>query len=1019
MREREEGELAAERRPGTPEAPGLDSLRRGRPPDPGDVPRVLRGARAPARALVEPDPPARVRAPAHERRDEPVHPVLPRQGRTRRSGARRPCQKCFRDQRHRQRRAHRPTPHLLRDARQLLLRRLLQGRVVRLGPRARHAGVRDRPPAAVGDGLRDRRGDRRDLAGPRDPRAPGSSAAARPTTTGRPTPRAPAGPCSEIYVDRGPRYGPEGGPAVDEDRFLEIWNHVFMQDLVDEHGEVVGELPAKNIDTGASVERIARGAPGRPDGLRDRPVPSAPRGGGVALRPPATARTTGGDVSSGSSPSTARATTFLIADGVQPSNEGRGYVLRRMLRRLVVATPGGSGSSGRSWHRLVARRRWSPFGDAYPELVENRAFVEQVDAPEEERFARDAPPGDGPVRGGGGPARARGRLPGDVVFKLHDTFGFPPELTRELAGDAGLAVDGSGSSALMAEQRERAQRGRQARRWGRTSAPCPVGRTEFVGYETLEAEARIGRRSTRGRPRSRSPRRARRSAVVLGPDPVLRGGRRPGRGPGRDPYLRRGAACGSTTPSGPGPHDRPPGHGREPARCAGRGRPRRGGPRAAGGDRAGPHRDPRRPLDPPPRARRARPAGGLARGAGAAAVRLPPPTRPCRATPRARRGARRTAAWPRTSRSRSSRRPSTRPGARARSRSSARSTATSCASSRSGTTRGSCAGGPTCRTPATGRGRAVPRGRRSAPGCAGSRRSVGPDALRRSTLERELLRGLVRGPGRRRPPGGPGAGAAAVVQVQAPAAASSAGSAARTREAGSPPWRSPRSPWRRGAGGLGGSPGGRGPGGPRPGAGAARPRRLAARAAASCSAAPRAARRLVAAACSKNLVARGVTAPAPARARGQGDRRGRRRQADPRVRGRAAGPAAVRDALGADPRSPPRSSSGLRSCGARAAGPAGGSSASTSGRPGSASRSPTTNAAGSPCPSAPIADGSAPGPPPPSPSSSAERGVVAGGRGAPALALGASAGEAARQAEAFAEALREVLPSPWPSTTSA
>ncbi len=300
----------------------------------------------------------------------------------------------------------------------------------------------------------------------------------------------PAGPCSEIYVDRGPKYGPEGGPAVDEERFLEIWNHVFMQEEVDDRANVVGELPAKNIDTGSSVERLAVV-------LQDvesvfetdlfRPLLEVAE----SLSGRRHGEDPGADVSLKVIAEHGRATTFLIADGVLPSNEGRGYVLRRMLRR-VVSHARRLGIEHEVMPRLV-QTTVEQFGDAYPELVENRAYVEQVAASEEERFVSTLRQGMTLLESEVGRARSAGVLPGDVVFKLHDTFGFPRELTRELALDAGLELDEERFDALMAEQRERAKRAAKRGRLGEelAEAAASSGRTEFVGYERLEAEGRL------------------------------------------------------------------------------------------------------------------------------------------------------------------------------------------------------------------------------------------------------------------------------------------------------------------------------------------------------------------------------------------------------------------------------------------------------------------------------------------------------------------------------------------------
>jgi alanyl-tRNA synthetase len=298
----------------------------------------------------------------------------------------------------------------------------------------------------------------------------------------------PAGPCSEIYVDRGPRYGAEGGPAVDEERNLEIWNHVFMQDEVDDEMRVVGELPAKNIDTGSSLERVAMVLQDRDSYFETdlmRPLLDVVESL-AGTRHGTDART---DVSLKVVAEHGRATTFLIADGVLPSNEGRGYVLRRMLRR-VVSHARRLGIEREVMPRLV-ETTVERFGDVYPELVENRAYVEQVAMSEEERFAGTLRQGMALFEAEAG--SAPGRLSGDVVFKLHDTFGFPRELTAELAVEAGLQVDDGRFDELMAEQRERAKRAAKRSRTGEDLAAIATeaGRTDFVGYAALESDGRL------------------------------------------------------------------------------------------------------------------------------------------------------------------------------------------------------------------------------------------------------------------------------------------------------------------------------------------------------------------------------------------------------------------------------------------------------------------------------------------------------------------------------------------------
>ncbi len=310
----------------------------------------------------------------------------------------------------------------------------------------------------------------------------------------------PAGPCSEIFVDRGPKYGPEGGPNVDEDRYMEIWNHVFMQEEVDGEANVIGELPAKNIDTGASLERVATVLQAvdnifetdlfRP--LLEEAESLAGKRHGEDER---------ADVSLKVIAEHGRATTFLIADGVLPSNEGRGYVLRRELRR-VVSHARRLGIDRPVMDRL-AETTVKMLGEAYPELVANRAYIVQVAGSEEERFAATLRQGMAVFEAEAERARASRMVPGDVVFKLHDTHGFPKELTRELAEDVGLAVDMDRFEALMQEQRERAKKaakgggilelaGLSEGRSG-VAGTLSVGRrpTEFVGYERLESEAKL------------------------------------------------------------------------------------------------------------------------------------------------------------------------------------------------------------------------------------------------------------------------------------------------------------------------------------------------------------------------------------------------------------------------------------------------------------------------------------------------------------------------------------------------
>jgi alanyl-tRNA synthetase len=298
----------------------------------------------------------------------------------------------------------------------------------------------------------------------------------------------PAGPCSEIYVDRGAKYGTGGGPAVDEERHIEIWNHVFMQEEVDDEMRVVGELPAKNIDTGSSLERVAVVLQ-EVDNIFETDLmrPLLEVAEELAGVPHGKDERT--DVSLKVVAEHGRATTFMIADGILPSNDGRGYVLRRMLRR-VVSHARHLGIDDEVMPRLV-ETAVECFGAAYPELAENQAYVKQVAASEEERFA--ATLRQGMTLFETEASRAAGSLSGDVVFKLHDTFGFPRELTAELAAETGLDIDDARFDELMTAQRERAKAAARQRRAGEDLAgvAADVGRTEFVGYRTLQSDGRV------------------------------------------------------------------------------------------------------------------------------------------------------------------------------------------------------------------------------------------------------------------------------------------------------------------------------------------------------------------------------------------------------------------------------------------------------------------------------------------------------------------------------------------------
>ena len=308
--------------------------------------------------------------------------------------------------------------------------------------------------------------------------------------------RGPAGPCSEIYYDRGPEYGPEGGPEVDEDRYIEIWNLVFMQyERADggtkDHFEVIGDLPKQNIDTGMGLERVAFI-------LQDvetiyeidqiRPL--------IDLASDLSGKSYGAtevdDVRMRVIADHIRSSLMLISDGVTPANEGRGYVLRRLLRRSVRALRL-LGVTKPSFEALFTASK-DAMVEAYPELEENFSRVLRIALAEEAGFARTLETGTVALEQA--IAKANGILPGEVAFLLHDTYGFPIDLTVEIAEEHELTVNRDGFNQLMQDQKDRAKQDAKDKKLGGGSLQVysevrSVGATEFVGYEQLEAEAEI------------------------------------------------------------------------------------------------------------------------------------------------------------------------------------------------------------------------------------------------------------------------------------------------------------------------------------------------------------------------------------------------------------------------------------------------------------------------------------------------------------------------------------------------
>ena len=267
----------------------------------------------------------------------------------------------------------------------------------------------------------------------------------------------PCGPCSEIFYDLGPEHGPDGGPAHGgEARFIEIWNLVFMQFSRGDDGELV-PLPATGIDTGAGLERILTVLQGVDTAwdidIFKRLLAEASRITGVEG-----GQDTELDVSLRIFADHARTVAFLISDGVFPSNEDRGYVLRRIIRRAVRHAYV-LGVADAVMTQLVDAVI-DVMGESYPDLVKNQSFIRDVVGNEEERFRRTLATGSQILDAALGDVEAGGRLPGSVAFQLHDTYGFPVELTEEILGERGFTVDRAGFDQEMDVQRTRARAAR-------------------------------------------------------------------------------------------------------------------------------------------------------------------------------------------------------------------------------------------------------------------------------------------------------------------------------------------------------------------------------------------------------------------------------------------------------------------------------------------------------------------------------------------------------------------------------
>ncbi|MCC9204629.1 alanine--tRNA ligase [Arthrobacter sp. zg-Y769] len=316
----------------------------------------------------------------------------------------------------------------------------------------------------------------------------------------------PGGPCSEIYYDRGPAYGQEGGPAVDETRYIEIWNLVFMQYQLSAvrsktDFDVAGELPQKNIDTGLGLERLAmilQGVENMYETDQVRPVLDK------------AAELSGKTYTSAEDPSDPhhtddvrmrvvgdhiRSALMLISDGVSPSNEGRGYVLRRLIRRAVRAMRL-LGVETAVLPELLPVSRDAMKG-TYPEVEADFARISRIAYAEEKAFLRTIASGTERLEEAVKVSKAAGApLSGEEAFALHDTYGFPIDLTLEMAEEAGLKVDEAGFRSLMSEQRKRAQADARGKKHGHADMSVfnellAAGSTVFTGYDELKTESKV------------------------------------------------------------------------------------------------------------------------------------------------------------------------------------------------------------------------------------------------------------------------------------------------------------------------------------------------------------------------------------------------------------------------------------------------------------------------------------------------------------------------------------------------
>src|ERR1700724_259992 len=322
----------------------------------------------------------------------------------------------------------------------------------------------------------------------------------------------PGGPCSEIYFDKGPGHGREGGPEADEDRYLEVWNLVFMQDMLSavrakDDFDVEAPLPARNVDTGMGLERMASILQGV-DNLYEIDTTYKILERAAELTEQNYGRDAASDVALRVIADHVRSAVMLLEDGVLPSNEGRGYVLRRIMRRSMRnlrlprgAQRGGGAASGTSERFMpeLTSVAIEAMAGLYPELTRDAANIRTVIDAEEAAFASTLRTGTAIFDASVEENRRRNltTLSGAQAFQLHDTYGFPIDLTLEMAAEQGLTVDEAEFRRLMAQQRQRAKQDAAAKKTGNADISVlarileRAGRVAFTGYDEVAGEATV------------------------------------------------------------------------------------------------------------------------------------------------------------------------------------------------------------------------------------------------------------------------------------------------------------------------------------------------------------------------------------------------------------------------------------------------------------------------------------------------------------------------------------------------